>query len=362
MKKVLHIVESFGSGVFSFLVDLINETNKDFEIIVAYGKREETPKNFREYFNNNIKFIKIENFTRSINVKKDIKALIEIKKIIKEEKPDIVHLHSSKAGVLGRLAINGNKVKMFYNPHGFSFLKQDDLKLKRTIYWIIEKVTANFNKNCTIIGCSSGEYIEAKKLNRNSMCINNGINVENLKKETEKLEKRKIDYENLKICTVGRISYQKNPKIFNELAKEFPNIQFTWIGDGELRKNLTSSNIKVTGWKDKKELIEIVNNSDIFILPSLWEGLPISLLEAMALKKICIVSNVIGNRDVIRNEYNGFVCNDFENFKTIIQNIQNDKYDLIRISENAYNDIVNIYNAETMSKQYLKVYKETEII
>ena len=72
---------------------------------------------------------------------------------------------------------------MFYNPHGFSFLKQDDSKIKRTIYWLIEKMTAIFNRKCIIVGCSKGEYEEAKKLNKNSICINNGIDVEKLDKQ-----------------------------------------------------------------------------------------------------------------------------------------------------------------------------------
>ena len=136
-KKILHIVESFGSGVFSFLVDLVNGTCEDFEITIAYGVREETLENFKDYFDSNIKFIKVENFTRSINPKKDLKALKEIKKIVKEVKPDIVHLHSSKAGVLGRLAVNGNKIKMFYNPHGFSFLKQKSIGIAVRLYQIL---------------------------------------------------------------------------------------------------------------------------------------------------------------------------------------------------------------------------------
>ena len=184
-KKILYIVESFGSGVFSFLVDLINNIDTDYEVVIAYGVREETLPNFKQYFNENVKFIKVENFIRNINPFKDIKALIEIKQIVKKEKPDIVHLHSSKAGILGRLAVNGNKIKMFYNPHGFSFLKMDDSKFKRMIYWWIEKITAMFNRKCTIVGCSNGEYEEALKLNKNSVCINNGINIDKIKKETE---------------------------------------------------------------------------------------------------------------------------------------------------------------------------------
>ena len=85
-KKVLHIVESFGSGIFSFLVDLVNSTNDEFDITIAYGIRAETPKKFKSYFNEKIKFVEVKNFTRSINPIKDLKAFFEVKKIIKEEK------------------------------------------------------------------------------------------------------------------------------------------------------------------------------------------------------------------------------------------------------------------------------------
>lgn len=356
MKKVLYIVESFGSGVFSFLVDLVNGIDNDFKITIAYGVREETLDNFREYFSNKIKFIKVENFTRSINPQKDIKALKEIKKIIKEEKPDIVHLHSSKAGVLGRLAVSGSKIRMFYNPHGFSFLKKDDSFLKRKIYWLIEKAMAILNKKCTVVGCSNGEYLEAKKLNKNAICINNGIDINKLYKETKDLAPSKIDYKNIKICTVGRIGYQKNPEMFNKIAEQFPNVNFTWIGDGDLRNKLTNSNINVTGWKERKEVLQILNENDIFILTSLWEGLPLSLLEAMYMKKICIVNNCIGNRDVIVNDENGFIANNVEEFTNYIKNVLQQKVDINKITKKAYEDVLNEYNVEKMVNKYKNEY------
>lgn len=356
-KKVLHIVESFGSGVFSFLVDLVNGTDEEFDITIAYGIREETLENFREYFNNNIKFIKVENFTRSINPKKDFKALNEIRKILKEEKPDIVHLHSSKAGILGRLAVNGNKIKTFYNPHGFSFLKKDDSKLKRMIYWTIEKVIAFLNKKCTIVGCSNGEYEEAKKLNKNSICINNGIDINKLRNETKDIQEKDIDYNDTKICTVGRIGYQKNPEMFNEIAKAFPKLKFTWIGAGDLRNKLTSPNISITGWKERKEVLQILNNNDIFILTSLWEGLPISLLEAMYMKKICIVSNCIGNRDVIINGKNGYIAKDVMEFEKNITKVIEQGNNNSSIVKEAYSDVVNSYNIKSMIEKYINLYK-----
>lgn len=352
-KKVLHIVESFGSGVFSFLVDLVNSTDEEFDIVIAYGVREETLQNFKEYFSDRVKFIEVKNFTRNINLKKDLKAFFEVKNIIKKENPDVIHLHSSKAGFIGRFSANGRKMKMLYNPHGFSFLMKDSSKIKRLIYWLIEKISTI--RKCTIVGCSQGEYEEALKLSKNSICINNGINIETLKKETKNFNKKEVDFDNLKICTSGRISFQKNPILFNEIAKKCPDIAFTWIGDGELKSELKSNNITVTGWKTREEVLKIVNDNDIFILTSLWEGLPISLLEAMYLGKVCIVTDCIGNRDVINDNVNGFIIRN-NNYKEIINGLNKENY--YKITSNSINTILNLYNTKIMTKKYLEVYKQ----
>lgn len=352
-KKILHIVESFGSGVFSFLVDLVNNTDEEFDITIVYGKRAETLDNFKEYFSDRVSFIEVKNFTRSINFIKDIKAFLEVKRIIKVKNPDVIHLHSSKAGFIGRFAGDGKNVKMLYNPHGFSFLMKDSSKLKRLFYWLLEKIGAM--RKCTIVGCSQGEYEEALKLTKNSVCINNGINIEKLNEITKRFIKKEIDFDNLSFCTSGRIGYQKNPKLFNDIAKEFPKNEFTWIGDGELKNELTSPNIKVTGWKKREEVLEIVNNHDIFLLTSLWEGLPISLLEAMYMNKICLVTNCIGNRDVIENDKNGFIIEgvDKKDLGEIINKAQLNYKEIIK---NQQKDVYEKYTIELMSEKYKNEY------
>ena len=324
-KKVVHIVEAFGGGVFTFFTELANEMSKNLDVVIVYAKRKQTPENFKEYFNEKIKLIEVENFTRSINPIKDIKACMEVRKIIKQEKPDIVHMHSSKAGIIGRLVVSSKNRKLFYTPHGYAFLKQDDPKLKRIIYKAIEKCTALIKRKCKIVACSKGEYEESLKILKNSTYVNNGININEINTIIENNKESQINTKNLKICTIGRIGYQKNPELFNEIASKFPNIQFTWIGEGELREKITSENIDITGWMERKEVLKEVMNNDIFILSSLWEGLPIALLEAMYLKKVCIVSNVIGNKDVIQNGVNGFVCDNLNDYINVISQIQNDK-------------------------------------
>lgn len=356
-KKILHLVEAFGGGVFTFLVELANATCEDYDVVIAYSKRKQTPKNFKGYFNEKVRFIEVKNFTRSIGAK-DLKACKEVKKIIKKENPDIVHMHSSKAGIIGRLVISSKNRKLFYTPHGYSFLKQDDSKLKRFIYKSIEKVTAMYRRKCTIVACSEGEYKESLKLNKNSTYVNNGVNIKEIDKIVKDNKIKDIDTKHLKICTVGRIGFQKNPELFNKIAEEFPNINFTWIGDGELKEKLTSKNIKVTGWAKREDVLKQVAENDIFILPSLWEGLPIALLEAMYLKKICIVSNVIGNRDVIKNGENGFICDSLEDYKNVISKIIENKEQFEQIKARAQKDILESYNTKTMSESYKKVYTE----
>ena len=182
-KKILHLVESFGGGVYTYLVDLTNVLIQNYDVIIAYSKRIQTPSDFKNDFNDKIKFIEVKAFSRNIG-KNDIKALKEVKEIINQEKPDIVHVHSTKAGVIGRMAVNNKNIKLFYTPHGYSFLKQDDSYLKRALYRFTEKWVTDYRKECTTIACSYGEYKHAIRLDKNAIYINNGINTNGIDAET----------------------------------------------------------------------------------------------------------------------------------------------------------------------------------
>ena len=132
-------------------------------------------------------------------------------------------------------------------------------------------------------------------------------------------------------------------------------MSFVWIGDGELRHVLKAENITVTGWEERKEALAYAMQGDVFLLTSLWEGLPISLLEAMYMKKLCIVSDVIGNRDVIRSGDNGFVCRNVAEFVSAVRAAQEGKTETF--VKNAYMDIVEHYSTENTAKKYRIIYK-----
>lgn len=115
-----------------------------------------------------------------------------------------------------------------------------------------------------------------------------------------------------------------------------------------------SKNIEITGWADRTTAIKYAVNADVFLLLSRWEGLPISLLESMYMKKVCVVSNVIGNRDVIHNGENGFVCEKVEDFVKAIKECQDEDG---KLTARAHQDILKMYNTKVMAQMYSQKYE-----
>lgn len=349
--RLLYFVEAMGGGVFTYIVDLANSLVDDYDVYIGYATRKQTPKNYKDYFDKRVHLIKIENFSRSTSLIKAYKAAKEMKKVAKDVKPDVIHLHSSIAGTIGRLIFNGKKVPVFYTPHGYSFLMQGISSKKQRVYKLIEKVCGS--RNATTIACSPGEYQATLELTRNAAEVDNGINIKELQTLLDSTDAS--GGQHYDVFTLGRISMQKNPRVFNEVALRLPNLKFLWIGDGELRSELTAPNITITGWIERNQALKYAMQSDTFILTSLWEGLPMSLLEAMYMKKMCVVSDVIGNRDVIQNGLNGFIAKSSVEFA---QKIKTDSYQRKLIIDHAFMDIIKHYNTEVVSSAYAKLYQE----
>lgn len=352
MKKILHVAEPFASGVLNYLIDITQHQVGEYEVYILYGMRPMTPPHVEELFDKRVHLIKMEAFHGPLGTVLNPRAYWDVYRMYKSIKPDIVHFHSSASGFVGRWSLPCGKVSAFYTPHGYSFLMRDSSKLKRIFYWFMEYISAK--RPCKTIACSGGEYKEARKLSKNVTYVNNGVNIHELLPYVRPFS---MQGHSVRVGTSGRILFQKNPRLFNEIASLLPEIQFVWIGGGDLRSELVSSNITVTGWVKREEVLGLIRDIDIFILPSLWEGLPISLLEAMFLKKVCLVSNVIGNRDVIKPGINGLICNDAQEYADAIRNIVLGNIDGSTLAENAYLDVVKHYNVDLMAQKYSQIYQ-----
>lgn len=218
------------------------------------------------------------------------------------------NLHSSVAGGLGRLAYKGKNNTVVYTPHGYAHILMGPGK-KSKIYKFAEKVLGN---RALTLTCCESEDEEAKKFSRRTAYVETGVNLADLSASLDGIEPVKND--KFTVFTLGRACVQKQPQLFNKIAELVPEAQFIWIGNGELENELTAPNIEVTGWKPRKEALAMAKGADAFILCSLGEAIAMSLIENMYIKKLILVSNTMGNKSVIHDGVNGYVCNTAEEY------------------------------------------------
>lgn len=358
MMKIVQFVEAFGGGVYTYVKDLCNflaeaDPDSSFEVHLIYSPNriEFDHDIFKQEIHPSVILHKLD-MGREIDLIKDYTIIRQTRKKLQEIKPDILHLHSSKSGVLARIASIGliEKNKIFYSPHGYAFIQKNISRNKIYLYKIIEHVTP-FLFGGTTIASGNTEYEIAKKISR-TILIRNGVDFELPQKMLKNVVKKRLT-----VGTIGRLTPQKNPKLFNDIAQQMPETDFIWIGNGELQHEIKSENITVTGWvKTRSDLLKKLNDIDIYIQVSLWEGLPIALIEAMAMRKPLVVSNIIGNKDCVEEGCNGYVFDTLEEAVTKIKIFQNPSL-ISEMGNHSYQKAFKEYNKNTNFLKLIDVYK-----
>lgn len=352
MKRILMVCEAFGGGVFTYVSQLCNDMCNVFEVYLAYSIRPQTPKNYKQFLDKRVRLIEIDSFQQKsiTNIFNDIKIIRELRTIEENIKPDIIHLHSSIAGGIGRIAFKGKKNVVVYTPHGYAHILMGN-GIKSRFYEAIEKCLGRLSNAITLTCCES-EDVVAKQLTHKTAYIETGVNLEELSKALDGIQP--VENKKFTVFTLGRACVQKQPNLFNRIAELVPEAQFLWIGNGELESLLTAPNVEVTGWKPRKEALAMAKGADAFILCSLGEAIAMSLIENMYIKKLILVSNVMGNKSVIQDGVNGYICNAPEEYAARIRAAI--KHFPSEMTERAYQDVLKIYNTDVMKKKYIQFY------
>lgn len=351
-KKILMVCEAFGGGVFTYVSQLCNDMVDKFDVYLAYSLRPQTPKNYKEFLDEKIKLIELHKVGGSslLNLLNDFSAIKELRNIEKKVKPDIIHLHSSVAGGLGRLAFKGKHNVVVYTPHGYAHILMGQGK-KSLFYELAEKILGN---RALTLTCCESEDEEARKFSKRTAYIETGVNLKDLSESLDDIDP--VKNEQFTVFTLGRVCVQKQPYVFNRIAELVPDAKFVWIGNGELENELTAPNIEITGWKPRKEALAMAKGADAFILCSLGEAIAMSLIENMFMKKLILVSNTMGNKSVIHDGKNGYVCEKPEEYAEKIKKAMLKFPE--ELPENAYQDVIDIYNTDMMKKKYIEFYNQ----
>lgn len=263
--------------------------------------------------------IGVEHFYREISLSEDLKAYGEIKREIRAFCPDVVHCHSSKAGILGRMAAKRMGVKrIYYTPHAYSFQAPEFSGTKKQIFTRLERF---FSRHCTTktFNVSNGEKECALKEKIDSKdkfkVIYNGIPEMALPDKAVLRRQLQLPQEAFVAGVTARLNEQKDPLTFAKTAEKVIRAcsaaHFVYVGDGPLYDSVSSyvkargleGNIHLLGYRSDAE--QLTGAFDVYLLTSLYEGLPYSPIEAMRADIPIVATRATGNTELVEDGVNG---------------------------------------------------------
>lgn len=328
--KVMHVGQMIG-GLDVYIRNAITYTSGDYEYVIVSGagdKHLPVVKN-----GNTVREYSISMY-RKLNPLKDILAIIQAVRIVIKERPDVIHCHSAKGGFIGRWVGALTGVRTLYTPHAFSFLSADS-RWKRKAYLWFEKIA---KLNSVLLACSESERELAVRQvgyrKDRTLVWHNAV------PDIAKMSDGTVN--DRYVCYIGRPSYQKNTFFLLDVAKEVikrhPEIKFYLVGAGyyspdleEVERRIAEYGLKdsfvMLSWVSHDKTLEYINGSLFYLTCARYEGLPLAVIEAMSQGKPVIASDVVGNRDCVKNGYNGFllplVVDDFvEHICYLIENME----------------------------------------
>lgn len=326
---------------------------------------------------------------RKISPVKNVKSILDIAKILKKVKPDIVHVHSPIASVLGRIAAKLAGVPVvIYTAHGFYFHEGMSSK-KYKLFYNIEKYVGKIFTDYIFTQsvedfevAKNGKFLSNKNRN-NYLHISNGIDIDNIFNYAKINEKNIVDLKNKykindddKIITfIGRLVQEKGIlDLLEGFEKvESSNAKLVIIGETfeherdlktkeTLNKYIDNNNIIFTGKLSSVKIAEILYLSDIFCLPSYREGMPRSIIEAMTMKNAIIATNIRGSREeVIHNETGYLIDTHSPNQITeSINKLLNDSELLNKFKEKGYQRALELYDETKVVEKELEIFSRYE--
>lgn len=352
--KVLHIGEYVNGGVATYLKTLLKDSDKygveSYLLMSAY--KSESQWNIAK---DRLFFYKYKRSLFHI-----FSAMKSIHYYIHKIQPDVIHVHSSWAGLFVRFPylFKRKKMKIIYTSHGWAFL-MDTSFLKKKIYIIIERFLSQVTDK--IINISRYEQEQAVKAGFNQdkmIMIYNGV--ENVKKQMD-CATVKMAAEKINLLFVGRIDKTKGLDIFLEAYYEqaFSNIHLYVIGESVLDHIHMESDTKTTylGWVKNENIDAYYQACDAVIMPSRWEGFGLVAIEAMRNSKPVIVSNRGALPEIVKDKISGYVFNleDTNQLQDILEKIKKDDLRCMGIKGNE--QFIKYFSGEEFCWKTIQLYK-----
>lgn len=341
--RVLHVLSTNRmSGAENVAADICMMF--DGEIEMAYCSPRGSIEN--DLNDRKVKYLPIEKLT-----------YFELKKVVKQYKPHVIHAHDVRASILAALFSKSSKI--ISHIHGNSY-EMRKISLKSIIFSIF---SIFFDKVLVVSESCYNDYIFKRAISSKYLYLRNII----YPKRIELLKEYDKNRYDVDFVYIGRIAYPKNPRrvaaVASMVLEKIPEIKFGVIGDGDLKHEMVdvfkSANlldrVEFYGWL--KYPYKALENSKCILMCSLYEGLPISVIEALALGVPVLSTPVDGLVSIIRNRHNGLLAdNDQELVNFAIELMTNGKI-YSNMSKNCKESFYEINNVSTYKQQLINIYR-----
>lgn len=388
MPKVLRIINRFNLGGPTYNVSYLTKyMAPEYETLLIGGEKDESEAS-SDFIVKSLDLHPqiIAGMRRSINPMNDYRAYKEIRKIIRDFKPDIVHTHASKAGALGRLAAIHEKVPVIIHTfHGHVFHSYFGT-FKTSVFKLIERYLAK--RSSAIIAISEEQKRELTATHRicdpeKTHVIPLGFDLDRFAQNKE--IKRKafrtkwgIRENEIVVSIVGRLVPVKNHRMFLDAIAQLLNeeglkFRALIVGDGELRSELEhyasekkipfsresgSAPLIFTSWI--KEVDEVLAASDIIALTSWNEGTPVSLIEAHAASCPVVTTNVGGVESIVKHGETGFLCTsgDTNAFRLHLKTLITDEKQRMQMADAASSRVMSKFHYNRLVQDMRGLYSQ----
>jgi glycosyltransferase involved in cell wall biosynthesis len=334
LSKVLHIITRLdrgGSAENTWLT--CYQLAQKYETILVHGLSHES--RMTDWENHSVhgrikraeergvKVISVPSLIRSINPVQDLRALFALWRCILRERPHIVHTHTSKAGILGRLAAKmAGTPYIVHTPHGHVFYGHFG-PLASKLFLVIKRVMAAItDRMVALTEVEKNDYIAFSVCNSQKLVtIHSGVDIALYLQAHWQSEDKKstlgLAPQALVVGTVGWLLPIKGPMYLlmamKDVWQSHPHTVLVYVGKGDLERALKDEAVRIgvsdkvlfLGWRD--DVPDIMQCLDVFVLPSLNEGMGRVLVEAMAAGKPIIASRVGGILDLVKDGFNGLL-------------------------------------------------------
>lgn len=301
----------------------------------------------------------------------DMSVWKKVKNLMSLENIQLVHAHGTRAFSNCFWGAKQLKLPIVYTIHGWSFHDDQNFLVKKIRTYSEGFFTRQANVNISVSASNQQTGIDAIK-GFQSVVINNGINQDKYDPSKQYPDLRKewgVPEGHEVVLFVARFIHQKQPwqliKSFALALQQHPTMRLVMVGDGD-QKPKALEMVKELGIEHavifqpfRQDVPAVLANADIFVLPSLWEGLPIALLEAMAMGKAIIGTYVDGTKEVIVDQKNGLLVqldNIDQNLADAIVTLAKDAKKRNELGNHAIQTISDTFSAATMTRQVEHIY------